>query len=86
MASLKYWNNIDININFVYIKGDEEHENNQILDLSKKNLKKVPKQDDAQNYRTLILDDNELQKIDNIDSYLRIEKVSNEWVSENDCY
>lgn len=47
----------------------------QILDLSKKGLKKVPKQDDAQNVKILILDDNDLQKIDNIDSYLRIEKV-----------
>lgn len=46
------------------------------LDLSKKGLKKVPKQDDAQNIKILILDDNELQKIDNIDSYLRIEKVN----------
>lgn len=45
------------------------------LDLSKKGLKKVPKQDDAQNIKILILDDNDLQKIDNIDSYLRIEKV-----------
>lgn len=45
------------------------------LDLSKKSLKKVPKQEDAQCVRVLILDDNELQKIDNIDSYLKIEKV-----------
>lgn len=48
-----------------------------VLDLSKKCLKKVPKQDDAQQYRVLILDDNELQKIDNIDSYSKIEKVPN---------
>lgn len=46
-----------------------------ILDLSKKGLKKVPKPNDGQNVRVLILDENELQKIDNIDSYLRIEKV-----------
>lgn len=46
-----------------------------ILDLSKKCLKKIPKTDDAQQYKVLILDDNELQKIDNIDSYLKIEKV-----------
>ncbi|XP_055595956.1 uncharacterized protein LOC129746357 isoform X2 [Uranotaenia lowii] len=45
-----------------------------ILDLSKKCLKKIPKTDDAQQYKILILDDNELQKIDNIDSYLKIEK------------
>lgn len=46
-----------------------------VLDLSKKCLKKVPKQDDAQTVKVLLLDENELQKIDNIDSYLRIEKV-----------
>uniref|UniRef100_A0A182Q2M9 Centrosomal protein of 97 kDa n=1 Tax=Anopheles farauti TaxID=69004 RepID=A0A182Q2M9_9DIPT len=46
------------------------------LDLSKKCLKKVPKTEDAQQYKVLILDDNELQKIDNIDSYLKIEKLS----------
>ncbi|KAG5675555.1 hypothetical protein PVAND_005450 [Polypedilum vanderplanki] len=47
-----------------------------MLDLSKKNLKKIPKTEDSQSIRYLILDDNELQKIDNIDSYLRIEKLS----------
>ncbi|XP_058446142.1 centrosomal protein of 97 kDa [Malaya genurostris] len=46
------------------------------LDLSKKCLKKIPKTDDAQQFKVLILDDNELQKIDNIDSYLKIEKLS----------
>ena len=49
-----------------------------VLDLSKKCLKKIPKQEDAQNVKCLILDDNELQKIDNIDSYIRIEKVNKE--------
>lgn len=47
-----------------------------LLDLSKNGLKKVPKPNDGQNVRVLILDENDLQKIDNIDSYLRIEKVS----------
>lgn len=46
-----------------------------VLDLSKRNLKKVPKPDDGRNVRVLVLDENELQKIDNIDSFLRIEKV-----------
>uniref|UniRef100_A0AAG5DQT0 Centrosomal protein of 97 kDa n=1 Tax=Anopheles atroparvus TaxID=41427 RepID=A0AAG5DQT0_ANOAO len=46
------------------------------MDLAKKCLKKVPKTEDAQQYKVLILDDNELQKIDNIDSYLKIEKLS----------
>ncbi|XP_053692008.1 uncharacterized protein LOC128740490 [Sabethes cyaneus] len=47
-----------------------------VLDLAKKCLKKIPKTDDAQQYKVLLLDDNELQKIDNIDSYLKIEKLS----------
>lgn len=63
----------------VVFLADEEQIQSQeqlvILDLSKKGLKKVPKQEDAQCVRVLILDDNELQKIDNIDSYLKIEKV-----------
>jgi len=46
-----------------------------VLDLSKKALKKIPKTEDSQSVRFLILDENDLQKIDNIDSYLRIEKV-----------
>ncbi|XP_049537178.1 uncharacterized protein LOC125952015 isoform X1 [Anopheles darlingi] len=46
------------------------------LELTKKSLKKVPKVEDAQQYRVLILDENELQKIDNIDCYLKIEKLS----------
>ncbi|XP_011199542.2 uncharacterized protein LOC105223500 [Bactrocera dorsalis] len=54
-----------------------EEENDKVtLDLSRKQLKKVPKQDDAQNVRVLKLDENELQKIDNIDSYLKIEVLS----------
>jgi centrosomal protein CEP97 len=47
-----------------------------VLDLTKKGLKKIPKTEDSQSIKCLILDENELQKIDNIDSYLRIEKVS----------
>ena len=46
-----------------------------VLDLSQQGLKKVPKVEDSQSIKHLILDGNELQKIDNIDSYLRIEKV-----------
>ncbi|EDW03950.1 centrosomal protein of 97 kDa [Drosophila grimshawi] len=55
---------------------DESCSEKQTLNLSKQQLKKVPKQDDAQNIRKLILDENELQKIDNIDSYLKIETLS----------
>uniref|UniRef100_A0A1A9WXV8 Centrosomal protein of 97 kDa n=1 Tax=Glossina brevipalpis TaxID=37001 RepID=A0A1A9WXV8_9MUSC len=54
--------------------GEEECEK-LTLNLARKQLKKVPKQEEAQNVRVLILDENELQKIDNIDSYLKIEKV-----------
>lgn len=60
--------------------GDDESSEKQTLNLSKQQLKKVPKQDDAQNIRKLILDENELQKIDNIDSYLKIETVSRQWL------
>lgn len=56
--------------------GDESGEEKHVLNLSKQKLKKVPKQDDAHSIRQLILDENELQKIDNIDSYLKIETVS----------
>lgn len=48
------------------------------LNLSRKNLKKVPKPEDAQNLRALVLDENDLQKVDNIDSFLRIERVRSE--------
>jgi len=63
---------------FLYFAGDESScsEQRQTLNLANKQLKKVPKQDDAQNIRKLILDENELQKIDNIDSYLKIETVN----------
>lgn len=44
-------------------------------DLTNKGLKKIPKTEDSQSVRVLVLDDNELTKIDNIDSFLRIEKV-----------
>lgn len=53
----------------------ESQKSSSALDLSNKGLKKVPKPDDAQNVKELILDDNALQKIDNIDSFLAIEKV-----------
>jgi hypothetical protein len=47
-----------------------------VLDLSGSGLKKIPKsEDDPKLVRTLILDENELQKLENIDSFLRIEKV-----------
>lgn len=59
----------------IFICAEQDEENKSVLDLSKNCLKKVPKQEDAQTIKTLILDDNELQKIDNIDSFHRIEKV-----------
>lgn len=54
----------------------EEQTMSTILDLSKKGLKKLPKPEDGQHVKELILDENLLQKIDNIDSFLKIEKVS----------
>lgn len=53
----------------------EGQEKSTVLDLSKKGLRKVPKPDDAQHIRELILDENLLQKIDNIESFLKVEKV-----------
>lgn len=53
----------------------EGQEKSALLDLSKKGLKKVPKPDDAQHVKELNLDENLLQKIDNVDSFLHIEKV-----------
>lgn len=49
-----------------------------LLDYSNKNLKKVPKFDevDKQSITVLLLDSNELQKLENIDSFVRVEKVS----------
>lgn len=49
----------------------------RLLDYSNKNLKKVPKFDeiDKQNINVLLLDSNELQKLENIDSFVRVEKV-----------
>lgn len=45
-------------------------------DLSNRGLKKIPKTEDSQSIKILLLDDNELTKVDNIDNFLKIEKVS----------
>lgn len=45
------------------------------MDLSKQELKKIPKNVDNVDVKQLILDENELQKLDNIDTYLKVEKV-----------
>ncbi|XP_063700321.1 centrosomal protein of 97 kDa [Culicoides brevitarsis] len=50
--------------------------NRTVVDLSKQSLKKIPKNENVQDIRQLILDDNELQKFDNIDSYAKVEKLS----------
>lgn len=49
--------------------------NRTVVDLSKQSLKKIPKNENVKDIRQLILDDNELQKFDNIDSYAKVEKV-----------
>lgn len=54
----------------------DDQKTSTVLDLSKKGLKKVPKPDDAQHVKELILDENLLQKIDNVDAFLKIEKVN----------
>lgn len=53
----------------------EGQEKSTVLDLSKKGLRKVPKPENPQNIRELMLDENLLQKIDNIESFLAVEKV-----------
>lgn len=54
-----------------------EASSTRMLDYSDKSLKKVPKFDDIdkQSIDTLILDSNEIQKLENIDSFVHIEKV-----------
>lgn len=50
--------------------------NRTVVDLSKQSLKKIPKNENEK-CKQLILDCNELQKFDNIDSYASVEKVKN---------
>lgn len=52
--------------------------NNDTLDLSRRGLKKVEKApaEEAKSIINLILDQNELQRLDNIDTYCRVENVS----------
>lgn len=49
----------------------------EILNLSNKKLKKLNKLplEECQNITNLILDDNELQRLDNIDSFVKLQKV-----------
>ena len=55
---------------------DENGDTNKtVVDLAKQGLKKIPKNEDNPDARQLILDENELQKFDNIDSYHKVEKV-----------
>lgn len=65
-----------INNDFTFLTILVHISESEVKDLSNKGLKKIPKTEDSQSVRVLLLDDNELQKIDNIDSFLRIEKVS----------
>ncbi|XP_050355484.1 centrosomal protein of 97 kDa [Nymphalis io] len=52
--------------------------NNETLDLSRRGLKKIEKAppEESKPIISLILDQNELQRLDNIDSYSRIENLS----------
>uniref|UniRef100_A0A336K1X7 Centrosomal protein of 97 kDa n=1 Tax=Culicoides sonorensis TaxID=179676 RepID=A0A336K1X7_CULSO len=50
--------------------------NRTVVDLSKQSLKKIPKNENVNDIKQLILDENELQKFDNIDSYVKVEKLS----------
>ncbi|XP_023951097.2 centrosomal protein of 97 kDa [Bicyclus anynana] len=55
-----------------------DNPNNDTLDLSRRGLKKVEKApgEEAKTIINLILDHNELQRLDNIDSYNRVENLS----------
>ncbi|XP_017880559.1 uncharacterized protein LOC108625235 isoform X8 [Ceratina calcarata] len=48
----------------------------ETLDLSGQGLKKIPRCPSDADISTLIIDDNELQRLDNLDSYHRITKLS----------
>ena len=61
-------------IHLFYYLGCEE-EKNGVLDLSNKGLKKLPKVEGSKKVKVLLLEENEFQKIENIDNYLAIEKV-----------
>lgn len=64
------------NFFFSFSRVEENGDTNKtIVDLAKQGLKKIPKNEDNSDVRQLILDENELQKFDNIDSYLKVEKV-----------
>ncbi|XP_061716871.1 centrosomal protein of 97 kDa isoform X2 [Cydia pomonella] len=55
-----------------------EESNNETLDLSRRGLKKIEKAptDDGKTIINLILDQNELQRLDNLDTYSRVENLS----------
>ncbi|XP_023239881.1 protein phosphatase 1 regulatory subunit 7-like [Centruroides sculpturatus] len=50
-------------------------ENEKVLDLSEKNLKKLEKRDGV-GFHSLILDNNELCKLENLDRFPDLEKLS----------
>lgn len=54
-----------------------EETRNETVDLSRRGLKKIEKAplEDSKTIITLILDQNELQRLDNIETYNRIENV-----------
>ncbi|XP_063365966.1 centrosomal protein of 97 kDa-like [Cydia amplana] len=55
-----------------------EESNSETLDLSRRGLKKIEKapSDDGKTIINLILDQNELQRLDNLDTYSRVENLS----------
>lgn len=60
--------------NYTFITGEA---NNETLDLSRRGLKKIEKApaEESKSVINLVLDQNELQRLDNIDSYSRLENV-----------
>lgn len=71
IRSIKSWT-----ILFIYCLLIDEVKN-ETVDLSRRGLKKIEKApaEESQTIINLILDQNELQRLDNIDTYSRVENV-----------
>lgn len=66
---------IMIEFHYYYLLEENGDTNKNVLDLSIQELKKIPKNEENPDTRQLILDENEVQKLDNIDGYPKLEKV-----------
>lgn len=76
-AYLQTWCLLQSNLSFAAIELDQSTaaDNRTVIDLTGQQLKKIPKNNSTSQVRQLILDENDLSKFDNIETYLQIEKV-----------